>query len=158
MDAGKKNGTTVERASDREMIVRRSFDAPARLVFDAWTKPELLKRWWTPKSLGMSLVECAVDLRVGGKIRFLISHPSFPQPMEFFGHYREVVPGARLVWTNEEAGDNGQITTVTFEEKDGKTLVTTRELYPSKEALEAEAGACDHAEETYGQLDAIIAG
>src|SRR5580704_145172 len=127
--------TSVERKSEREIIVRRTFDSPARFVFEAWTKPELLKRWWIPKSLGMSFLSCDLDVRVGGGYRFEFRHGTAKQ-MAFFGRYLEVTPPSRLVWTNDES-DDGSVTTVTFEEKGGKTLVVMHELYPSKEALDA---------------------
>jgi uncharacterized protein YndB with AHSA1/START domain len=151
-----KNRTTAERTSEREMVVTRTFDAPARIVFEAWTKPELLKRWWAPKSSGLSLVSCELDLRVGGKYRFVFGHGS-SKPMEFFGRYIEVTPPARLVWTNEEGGDAGPVTTVTFEEKSGQTRLVMRELYPSKEALDAAGtGAADGMCETFAQLDELL--
>src|ERR1700729_2431950 len=127
-----ENRTTVERKSERELVVTRTFNGPARLVFEAWTKPELLKRWWVPKSMGMSFLACEADVRAGGKFRFEFLHPSAPKPMAFFGKYLEVVPHSRLVWTNEESND-GAVTTVTFEEKNGKTLLVVHEVYPSKE-------------------------
>jgi len=129
------NPTAVERKSEREMVVTRTFNAPARLVFEAWATPELIKRWWTPKSFGITFVSCAADVRTGGTYRFVFSHPDFEQPMAFFGRYVEVTPHSRIVWTNEE-GSEGPITTVTFEEQDGKTLLVMSELYPSKEALD----------------------
>src|SRR5262249_46106876 len=125
-----KNATTVERNSERELVVTRTFNAPAHLVFEAWTKPELLQRWWLPKSFGISFVSCEVDARTGGTYRLVFSHPDFAQPMTFFGRYIEVTPHSRIVWTNEESADNA-ISTLTFEEKDGKTLLVLRELYPS---------------------------
>jgi len=147
-----KNPTTVDRTSERELVITRSFDAPARLVFEAWTTPDLLKQWWAPKSAGMSLLSCEVDARTGGKYRFEFG----PRTMVFFGKYLEVTPYARLVWTNEES-DDGAVTTVTFEEKDGKTLLTLRELYPSKEALDdAIAGMEDGMPEQFGQLDELL--
>src|SRR5499426_4835142 len=112
-----KNRTSVERRSDRELVVTRAFDAPARLVFEAWTKPELFTRWWVPKSMGMTLLSCEMDVRVGGTYRLVFRHDAFPEPMAFFGRYIEVTPHSRLVWTNEEGEAGGQITTVTFEEK-----------------------------------------
>lgn len=130
-----KNPTTVERTSERELVVTRIFNGPARLVFEAWTKPELLTRWWTPASFGISFVSCEADVRTGGTYRFVFSHPAFEQPMAFFGRYIEVTPNARIVWTNEESAD-GPISTVTFEEKDGKTRLVLRELYSSKQALD----------------------
>src|SRR5260221_8928414 len=127
--------TTVERTSDRELVATRTVDGPARIVFEAWTKPELIMRWWAPKSFGISFLSCETDVRTGGSYRFVFGHPASEQPMAFFGRYIEVTPPSRLVWTNEEDED-GAVTTVTFEEKDGKTLVVLHDLYPSKEALD----------------------
>ena len=146
-----KNRTIVERKSERETVVTRTFDAPARIVFEAWSKPELFKKWWVPKSLGMPLVSCEMDVRIGGKYRLV-----FGQGMAFFGTYKEVTPHSRLVWTNEEGGDNVSITTVTFEEKEGKTLLVVSELYPSKEALDAAGGAAEALVETFQQLDELL--
>jgi len=153
-----KNLTSVERKSDRELVVTRSFDAPARLVFEAWTTPELLKRWWMPKSFGVSFISCEADVRTGGKYRFEFGHPSSEQPMAFFGRYIEVIPNARLVWTNEEGGEGGSVTTVTFEQRDGETLVTFHDLYPSKEAHDAAiaSGATCGFGESFEQLDALL--
>ena len=114
------NRTTSERKSERELVTTRSFDAPARLVFEAWTTPELFRQWWVPKSSGATLLSCQQDVRVGGGYRLEMPHPKVPTPLAFFGRYLEVAPNARLVWTNEES-DDGAVTTVTFEEKDGKT-------------------------------------
>ncbi len=150
-----KNQTTVERTSDRERVVTRIFNAPARLVFDAWTKPELMKRWWVPKSVPMSLIGCEMDVRAGGTYKLTFRTETVPS-MDFFGRYLEVIPNARLVWTNEEGGEDGSTTTVTFEEKDGRTTVVVRELYPTKEALEAD-GAHEAAAETHAQLDELLA-
>ena len=149
-----KNRTTVERKSGRELVVTRTFDGPARIVFEAWTRPELLKRWWAPKSTGMTLLSCEADVRVGGRYRLEFSHEG--SKSAFFGTYKEVTPHSRLVWTNEESED-GAITTVTFEEKDGKTLLVMHELYPSKEALDAAGtGAADVLSETFAQLDELL--
>jgi uncharacterized protein YndB with AHSA1/START domain len=148
-----KNGTTVERKSDRELVTTRTFSGPARIVFEAWTKPELFKRWWAPRSMGMSLLCCEMDVRVGGKYRLEFEHDA----MVFFGTYLEVTPHSRLVWTNEEGGEGGPVTTVTFEEKGGKTLLVLHELYPSKEALDAAGtGAADAMVETFAQLDELL--
>lgn len=154
----KKHSTTVERASDRELVVTRWIAGPPHLVFEAWTKPELFQRWWVPKSLGLALLRCDLDVRVGGKYRLEFRFGD-AETMAFFGTYLEVVPAARLVWTNEEQGDVGQVTTVTFTERDGGTLVTMRELFPTKEALEAAraSGAYDGLPETFDQLDELIA-
>ena len=143
-----KNRTTVERKSDREVVVTRTINGPARIVFEAFTKAELLKRWWVPKSMGMTLLSCEVDARVGGKYRLVFDHGG-PEPAAFFGTYVEVKPYSRLAWTNEEGGEGGPVTTVTFEEKGGKTLVVLHESYPSKEALDAAGtGAADAMGET----------
>src|SRR3954462_12598287 len=141
-----KNRTTVERKSDRELVVTRTFNGPARIVFEAWTKPELFKQWWVPKSMGMFLGSCEMDVRVGGKYRLEFE----PDGMAFFGTYLEVTPPSRLVWTNEEGGEGGPVTTVTFEDKGGKTLLVLRELYASKDALDAAGtGAADALVETF---------
>src|SRR5580700_7967065 len=150
------NRTAVERKADRELVVTRTFNAPAHIVFEAWSKPELFKRWWVPKSLGMSMLSCDMDVRTGGAYRFVFCHPAFDQPMAFFGRYLEVTPHSRLVWTNEES-DQGAVTTVTFEEKGGKTLLVMRELYPSKEALDRSiAGMEGGMPETFEQLDELL--
>jgi len=150
-----KNRTTVERKSERELVVTRTFNAPARIVFEAWTKPELFKRWWVPKSMGMSLLSCEMDVRVGGRYGLVFGDDA-SQPAQFFGRYLEVKPHSRLVWTNEES-DEGAVTTVTFEEKGGKTLLVLHELYPSKEALDAAGtGAADAMGETFMQLDELL--
>jgi uncharacterized protein YndB with AHSA1/START domain len=153
-----KNQTTTERKSDRELVVTRTFNGPARIVFEAWTRPELLRRWWVPKSFGLTLISCDADVRVGGTYRFVFRHDAFPEPMAFFGKYIEVTPYSRLVWTNEEAEGGGQVTTVTFEEKGGKTLLVMHDLYPSKEALDAaiESGSTSGASETFEQLDELL--
>jgi uncharacterized protein YndB with AHSA1/START domain len=150
-----KNRTTVERKTERELVVTRTFDAPARIVFEAWTKPELFKRWWVPKSYGLTLLSCDKDVRVGGKYRLVYSHPTAANPMEFFGRYLDVTPHSRLVWTNEESND-GAVTTVTFEEKNGKTLLVVHEVYPSKEALDANGGMENAMPETFSQLDELL--
>jgi uncharacterized protein YndB with AHSA1/START domain len=147
--------TIVERKSEREIVVTRTFNAPARLVFEAWTKPELFKQWWVPKSMGMTLLSCEMDVRVGGKYRLEFRHEA-TQSMAFFGTYLEVTRHSRLVWSNEESND-GAVTTVTFKERDGTTLVVLHELYPSKEALDAAGtGAADAMGETFGQLDDLL--
>ena len=160
MDAkGKNDLTTAGRKSDREMVVTRTFNAPARIVFQAWTTAELFKQWWVPKSFGLTLLSCEMDARVGGGYRLVFRHPAAEEPAAFFGSYLEVVPNARLVWTNEEGGENGAVTTVTFEEKGGATFVVMRDLYPSKEALDeaiASGSTAGGFEETFSQLDELL--
>jgi uncharacterized protein YndB with AHSA1/START domain len=151
-----KDRTTVERKSDREVVVTRTVNGPARIVFAAFTKAELLKRWWVPRSMGMTLLSCEVDARVGGKYR-LAFDVGGSEPAAFFGTYVEVQPYSRLAWTNEEGGEGGSVTTVTFEDKGDKTLVVLRESYPSKEALDAAGtGAADALDETFAQLDELL--
>ena len=150
-----KNPTTVQRTSDRELAVTRTFNGPPHVVFEAWTKPELFKRWWVPKSLGMSLLSCEMDVRVGGTYRLEFGTAS--GPVAFYGRYLEVTPHSRLVWTNEEGGDGGPVTTVTFEEKAGKTLLVLHELYPSKEVLDASSGAEAGTVEAFEQLEEFLA-
>jgi uncharacterized protein YndB with AHSA1/START domain len=152
-----KNRTTVERTSDRELVVRRTFNAPARIVFEAWTKPELFKRWWVPKSIGMSLLSCEMDVRAGGKYRLVFGMNG--AVMEVFGKYTEVTPHSRLVWTNEEGEEGGAVTTVTFEEQGGQTLLVKHDLDPSKATLDGElaSGATEGMPEQLEQLDELLA-
>jgi uncharacterized protein YndB with AHSA1/START domain len=153
----KNNVTITERKSDRELVVTRSFNGPVHIVFEAWTKPELMKRWWTPQSFGMTFLTCEMDVRTGGSYRFVFSHPAFEQPMSFFGKYIEVIPNGRLVWTNEESA-GGAVTTVTFEEKSDQTLVVMHDLHPSKEALDEamSSGSTTAADEQFKELDALL--
>jgi uncharacterized protein YndB with AHSA1/START domain len=153
-----KNRTTVERKSERELVVTRTVNGPARIVFEAFTKPELFKRWWVPKSFGLSLLSCELDVRVGGTYRLVFSHNG-SEPMAFFGRYIEVTPHSRLVWTNDEGGEDGAVTTATLEEKAGKTLLVMHDLYPSKEALDGAiaSGSTSGFSETFEQLDDLLA-
>lgn len=156
MEKGKDKRTLVERKSERELVVTRSFNAPARIVFEAWTTPDLFKRWWTPKSSGMTLLSCEMDVRVGGGYRIEFGHPASEQPMAFFGKYLEVTPPSRLVWTNEES-DSGAVTTLTLAEKAGETLLTLHERHLTKEALDdAIIGMEGGMPEQFEQLDALL--
>jgi uncharacterized protein YndB with AHSA1/START domain len=164
MDAGTeskptpvKNPTTVERKSERELVVTRTINGPARIVFEAFSKPELFKRWWVPKAMASSLLSCEMDVRVGGKYRLVFRHGD-SDSMAFFGMYTEVTPHARLVWTNEEGAEGGQITTATFEEKGGKTLLVMHDLYPSKTALDdaIASGSTGALGETLDQLEELL--
>ena len=150
-----KNPTTVERKSEREVVVTRTFDAPARIVFEAWAKPELFKRWWVPKSMSASLLSCEMDVRTGGTYRLVFRHGA--GEMAFYGKYLEVRPPSRIVWTNEESGHGGAVTTVTFEETAGRTRVVMHELHPSKEALDEAGGAAEGAVESFEQLAEFLA-
>jgi uncharacterized protein YndB with AHSA1/START domain len=152
------NGTAVERKSECEIVVTRVFNAPARRVFEAWTDPELFPRWWVPKSFGLTLLSCELDVRVGGRYRLVFRHPSASEPMAFHGRYLEVAPHSRLVWTNEEAGGAGQVTTVTFEDEGDRTLLVMHDRYPSKQALDEAmaSGSTSGMDETFDQLDALL--
>lgn len=165
MDAGSnsqpdamKHRMTVERKSARELVVTRTLDAPPRLVFEAWTRADLFQRWWVPKSLGLTLLSCELDVRTGGRYRLIFSHPDAPDGMAFHGSYLEVTQPSRIVWTNDETGGNGQVTTVTFEERAGQTLLVIHDLYPSQEALDEEmaAGSVSWNDESFGQLDELL--
>jgi uncharacterized protein YndB with AHSA1/START domain len=148
----KREATGVEQKSELELVVTRTVNAPAHLVFEAWTKAELFRRWWVPKSFGLTLLSCEMDVRVGGQYRLVFPHED--STMEFFGTYLEVTPPSRLVWTNEE-GDEGQtVTTVTFEEIAGRTRVTVHDLYPSKEAIHS--GSTNALPESLDQLDELL--
>lgn len=158
-----KRSTTVDRKSEREMVVTRTFNAPPHIVFEAWTRPELLRQWWAPASAGISFDSCEADVRTGGTYRFVFSHPAAEQPMAFFGRYIEVIPDSRIVWTNEESAD-GPVTTVTFEDRDGETLLVLHELYSSRQALDdaiasgstGTGGASDQFEQLDELLDTLL--
>jgi uncharacterized protein YndB with AHSA1/START domain len=156
--AARKARTMVERASDRELAVTRIVDGPARTVFEAWSRPELFQKWWVPKSCGVFLISFEADIVTGGAYRLLMGHPSAERPMAFFGRYIEVAPHTRLVWTNDEGGEDGPITTVAFEDTDGATRVVVHELYPSKEALEdaVASGSTSGWSEQFEQLYELI--
>jgi uncharacterized protein YndB with AHSA1/START domain len=153
----KRGRAAVVRKSDRELVVSRSFDCSARHLFEAWTKAELFKQWWVPKSLGLNLLSCELDVRVGGTYRLVFALDG-GKTMAFHGRYLEVVPNARIVWTNDE-GEDGAVTTVTFVEAGGKTQLTLHELYPSKEAADAglASGSYDGMSETFDQLGEVLA-
>lgn len=149
------NPTTVERRSDLELVVTRLFNGPVHIVFEAWSRPELFRRWWAPKSLGIPLQSCEMDVRTGGGYRLAFGQDA-SQTFAFFGKYIEVIPNARIVWTNEEEAD-GAITTVTFEAKGDKTLLTLSELYPTKAARDAAIeGSAEGLPEQFGQLDELL--
>jgi uncharacterized protein YndB with AHSA1/START domain len=152
-----KNSTTAERTSERELVVTRTVNGPARLVFEAWTRAELLERWWTPKSFPISLLSCETDPRVGGRYRLVFGHEG--STFEFFGRYLEVTPPSRLVWTNDEGDAGEQITTVTFEDAGGRTRLTVHDRYPSKEALDdaIASGSTSGMPESLDQLDELLA-
>lgn len=153
---GAQNRTSFERRGDRELVVTRTFDAPPSIVYRAWTQPELFRRWWVPKSAsGVSLVSCGMDVRTGGKYRLEFGSGG-SDTTAFYGKYLEVVPDGRIVWTNDE-GEDGAVTTVTFEGQSGKTLLSFHEIYPSREALEeALQGSAAGLQEQLEQLDELL--
>lgn len=152
-EPGATNVTTVERVSDCEVVVTRWFDAPAHVVFEAWSNPELFRKWWVPESMGMTLQGCEMDVHTGGRYRL-----DYGGGVEFFGRYIEVTPPSRIVWTNDEDGDEASVTTVTFAESEGRTRLVMSELYPTKQALDAAGmGAQEATHETFAQLEALLA-
>ena len=155
---GSNRSVEVKRASDRELVVTRWFDAPVHLVFAAWTKPELFRKWWAPASVGMTFLACEMDARTGGTYRLEFGHSCSEQPAVFHGRYLEVVPNAKVVWTNDEGGGDGAITTVTFEEQDGRTRVVMHDLHPSKEALDEAiaSGSTSCFDEQFAQLNDLL--
>lgn len=152
-----KNRTTVEAKSECEIVVTRTFDAPARLVFRAWTTPELFRRWWVPKSMPLALLSYEAEIRTGGSYR-LVFDLDGTNTMAFFGKYIEVTPTSRIVWTNDESGEDGALSTVTLEEKGDKTLLVLHELYRSKEVRDAAlaSGAYEGMGETFDQLTEVL--
>ncbi|MFD1189240.1 SRPBCC domain-containing protein [Phenylobacterium conjunctum] len=155
MDPAKPNHpTTVSRKGDREVVVSRLFDAPVQAVFDAWANPELFRQWWAPKSMGAVITACEIDARTGGGYRITFGEGA--DAMTFFGRYLEVTPPLRLVWTNEE-GEDGPVTTVTFEADGERALLTMSEAYPGPVPEDALAGQQAMAGEQLGQLEALLA-
>lgn len=150
-----RNRTTAERPTERELVIRRTFAAPARMLFDAWTRPELFQLWWAPRSLGMPLISVEMDPRAGGGYRVGFGRDGV-EVFAAYGKYVEVTPPSRIVWTNEEGGETS-VTTVTFEETDGQTLLTLTEVYPSKAAADASVGMEDGMAEQFEQLDDLLA-
>jgi len=151
------NSTTVERISDREVVVTRVVNAPVRKVWQAWTQAELFRQWWVPKGAPITLKSCEMDVRLGGGYKLVFDYQGNEMP--FFGRYTEVVPESRLVWTNDEAGDAGQVSTVTFEDLGGSTRVVLSERFASKEALEEAmaSGSMEGARAQFEQLDEFVA-
>ena len=151
--------TTTERSSDRELVITRTVHAPARLVFEAWARPELFRRWWAPDSFGLTIISYDADVRTGGTYRLVMGHPASEQPMAFFGRYIEVAPPTRIVWTNDEGDEEGAVTSVTFEDQGDTTRVVIRDLYPSKEALDEAiaTGSTSGWGEQLNQLEALLA-
>ena len=158
-ERGVKNVTTVERLGARELVVKRKFNATARAVFDAWTQPEFLERWWAPRSRGVTLFSCEADVRVGGRYRYAFGRD--PQkPMVFSGTYKEVDAPSRVVCTQvfEQMPAGEAIITATFDERHGKTELVLHQLFPSKEALDGALSSDMEAgmRETFEQLEELV--
>lgn len=151
------NPTTVEAKSECEIVVTRAFNAPPKIVFKAWTTPALFRRWWVPKSMPLPLLSYEADIRTGGNYRLVFQVDS-TKTMAFFGNYLEVTPHSRIVWTNEESGEDGAVSTVTLEEKGAQTLLVLHERYRTKAARDAAlaSGSYDGMPETFGQLDEVL--
>jgi uncharacterized protein YndB with AHSA1/START domain len=152
--------TSMKLEGDRVIIISRTFNAPARIVFDAYTRPELVKRWWAPKSRGVALSLCEADVRVGGKYRYVLSVRG--EEIGFSGEYTEVTPHTRLVYTQifEPMAEAGAvICTIQLEEREGKTFFVSHESYPSPEARQAtiDAGMEGGMRESMDQLDELVA-
>jgi uncharacterized protein YndB with AHSA1/START domain len=149
--------TSIERTSERELVVTRTIDGPAHIVWDAWTDPALMQRWWVPKSVPIPLLSCELDVRVGGTYR-LVFQVDPTTTMAFFGRYLEVDPPSRLVWTNEEGDGDAVVTTVTFDEDQGRTRLVVHDLYPSKDALDEAiaSGSTAGWAEMLDQLDELL--
>jgi len=155
--------TKMERTSDRELRIERSFEAPARIVFDAWTRAELVSRWWAPSALGVEIRSCEADVRVGGRYRYVLQARA-ATVLAFSGEYREVVPHSRLVYTSSfeptASGAVGEpaVVTVSFDEQDGRTRLVARELYPSKQVLDdvLASGMETGMRATMDQLDELV--
>ncbi len=154
--AAATHAVSVDASSERELAVTRLFDAPRQVVYRAWSEPDLFRRWWVPKSIGMQLLSCEMDVRTGGSYRLTFEHPSAPEPFSFFGTYTDVIPNERIAWTNDE-DEGGALTTVTFADCDGATRVTVHELYPTRAARdEALQGSAAGLPEQFDQLDALL--
>jgi uncharacterized protein YndB with AHSA1/START domain len=165
-EAAAMNQTSMELKGDREIVIARTFNGPARIVFDAWTRPELVRRWWAPKSHRVSVVACDADIRVGGGYRYLLRLDTGNE-FAFSGRYSEVTPHSRLVYTQifeptaagAKPGDDEVIITVTFDERDGKTHLVSHSLCPSKDVRDAIiASGMEHGmRETMDQLEELVA-
>lgn len=147
--------TAIRRKDDRELVVTRTFDATRELVFRAWSEAELFRKWWMPKDAPAKLVGCDMDVRTGGKYRLEFSMGD--QTMAFFGKYLEVVPNEKIVWTNDEGEEDGAVTTVTFADQGGRTVLTFHEVYPTRQALdEAMQGAAAGLPTQLDQLEEML--
>jgi uncharacterized protein YndB with AHSA1/START domain len=132
---------TVTLPTDEQILITREFDAPKHLVYEAWTTPELVKRWWNAKRGEVTIAE--IDLRVGGRWRYvMVADGGFE--VGFHGEYREIVPNERIVSTEVYEGmpqgdgpEQGTLNTATFTEEDGRTTLTVLVEAPSKEIRDA---------------------
>lgn len=161
------NQTSMELKGDREIVIARTFNGPPRIVFDAWTRPELVRRWWAPDSRRVVVTACDADLRAGGTYRYVLRLEKTGHQFAFSGRYTEVTPHSRLVYTElfepdaggANPGDIPLIVTVTFTGRDGKTDLVSHSLCPSPEVRDAIlASGMEHGmRETMDQLDLLVA-
>lgn len=154
-------GTTLELRGDREVVITRTFRAGARAVFEAWTRPELVSRWWAPRARGVEIVGCEAEVRPGGRWRYVARKGE--HLVAFSGAYQEVEPPSRLVYTSlfEGAPQAGAaLVTVTFEERAGATRLVAVERYPSAEVRDAvlASGMEEGMRNSLDQLDELVAG
>lgn len=127
-----RTGGPAEPAADREVVIRRVFEAPARLLFEAYSRPEHIMRWFGPPGYPVTL--CEMDFRVGGRYRFAMTGPNGQQMPPFGGEYLEIVPDRKIVYTDrfEQADDDEEmVVTVTFAEERGRTTLTIHTLFTS---------------------------
>ncbi len=150
---------SLERTSDTTLVITRTLRAPPAIVFEAWTNPDYVRRWWAPLSRGVTLTECDADLRPGGEYRYVLTRGK--ERFAFYGKYLEITPPSRLVYTQifEPFPDAEARITVSFEADGGYTRLVSREVYPSKVALDGalHSGMEDGARETFQQLDELVA-
>jgi len=154
------NQTAMELTSDLEIVITRTFNGPPRIVFEAWTRPELVRRWWAPKALGVSVVSIDADVRVGGRYRYVLQRGDGGGEVAFSGTYREVAPPSRLVYTQAfEPYPDEVIITITLTERDGQTDFVSHELWPSKEIrdMAMSTGMEKGMRMTMDQLDELVA-
>lgn len=163
-EPGMRELTTLRLEGDREIVIERTFNAPARIVFDAWSQPELVERWWAPRSRGVAVVQIVATVRTGGSYRYVLSHRD--RQFAFSGAYIEVTPPARLVYTQifepaaggAQPGDAEIVVTVTFDERDGRTRVRSHTQCLSAEVRDGIiASGMEHGmRETMEQLEELV--
>ena len=152
------HGSAADTMTDRDVVVTRTIDAPARIVFEAWSKPEHIKRWFGPAPYPVTMAE--MDFRVGGRYRFAMTDPKGRQMTPFGGEYLEIIPNEKIVFTDafELPGAEEMVMTVTFDEQDGKTTVTVRTTFANlaQKATHVGAGMVEGLSLALEQLDTLV--